>query len=85
MPEKATLLSTRFVHKVAPIGPGLTWLPHLYRSHEANLIHSGGVFQRGRCFKIHNLSQMEPKFPSQLGLTVYGPPKTEPSLNSLRI
>ena len=34
------------------------------------LTHSGGVFQRGRCFKIHSLSQKEPKFPSQLGLTI---------------
>ena len=51
------------------MGPGLTRLPHLYRSHEANLTHSGAVFQRGRCFKIHSLSQMEPKLLSQLGLT----------------
>ena len=47
-----------------------SWLPNLYRSHKANLTHSGGVFQRGRCFKIHSLSQMEPKFPSQLVLTI---------------
>ena len=80
------LALVHFVHKGAPMGPGLTWLPHLDRSHKANLTHSGGVFQRGRCFKIHSLSQMEPKFPSQLGLTVCGPTKTEHSLNSsLRI
>ena len=47
-----------------------SWLTHLDRSHEANLTHSGGVFQRGRCFKIHNLTQMEPKFPSHLVLTL---------------
>ena len=63
-----------------------SWLPYLDRSHKANLTHSGGVFQRGRCFKIHSLSQMEPKFPSQLDLTVCLALKTEPSLNSsLRI
>ena len=56
-----------------------SWLPYLDRSHKANLTHSGGVFQRGRCFKIHSLSQMEPKFPSQLGLTLCGPPKTSPA------
>ena len=43
-----------------------TWpdssLPHLYRSHEANLTPSG-VFQRGTHFKIHSLSQMEHKIP----------------------
>ena len=47
-----------------------SWLPHLDRSHKASLMHSGGVFQRGRCFKIHSFSQMEPKFPSQVGLTI---------------
>ena len=63
-----------------------SWLPHLDRSHKANLTHLGGVFQRGRCFKIHSISQVEPRFPSQLHLTTCGPPKTEPSLNSsLRI
>ena len=63
-----------------------SWLPHLDRSHKANLTHSGGVFQRGRCFKIHSISQMERKFPSQLGLTVCGPLKKKPSLSSsLRI
>ena len=70
MPEKATLLSTHFVLKGSPMGPGLTWLPYLDRSHKVNLTHSGGVFQRGRCFKIHSLSQMEPKFPSQVVLTI---------------
>ena len=59
---------------------------HLDRSHKANLTDAGGVFQRGRCFNIHSFSQMEPKFHSQLGLTVWGPQKSEPSLNSsLRI
>ena len=67
--EKAALLLAHFVHKGAPICPGLTWLLHLYRSHEANLTHLGGFFQRGGCFKIHSLSQMEPNFPSQLGIT----------------
>ena len=47
-----------------------SWLPHLDRSHKANLTHSGGTFQRGRCFKIHSLSQMKHKFSSQHGLTV---------------
>jgi len=82
MPEKATLLSTHFVHKLAPMGPGLTRLHHLDRSHKANFTDSGSVFQRGRGFKIHSLLQMEPKFPSQLGLTIWCPPKTQPSLNS---
>ena len=70
MPEKATLLLIHFVHKGAPMGPDLSRLPHLYRSHKVNLTHSGGVFQRVRCFKIHSLSQVEPKFPSQLGLII---------------
>ena len=70
MPAKDTLLSTYFVQKGAAMGPDLTWLPHLYRRHKADLTHSGGVFQRGRCFKIHSLSQMEPKFPFQLSLTI---------------
>ena len=62
------------------------WLPDLYRSHEANLTHQSGVFQRGRYFNIHSLSQMEPKSPFQLGLTTWDPTKTQPSLNfSLRI
>ena len=63
-----------------------SWLPYLDRSHKANLTHSGGVFQKGRCFKIHSLSQIEPKFPFYLALTICGQPNTEPSLNSsLRI
>ena len=37
-----------------------SWLPHLDRSQEANLTHSGGVFQRSRCFKIHSLSNGTP-------------------------
>ena len=37
-----------------------SWLPHLDRSHEGNLTHSGGVFQRSRCFKIHSLSNGTP-------------------------
>ena len=57
-----------FVSKVVPMRHGLTlgcltW---------TDLTHLGGVFQRGRCFKIHNLSKMEPKFPSQLDLPSLG-------------
>ena len=43
-----------------------SWLPHLDRSHKANLTHSGGVFQRGKCFKIHSLSKWNPNSPPSL-------------------
>ena len=80
--EKATLLSAHFVHKGAPIGPGLTLGCPTCTEATRPIWLTQVVFFRGADVLKFIASQMEPKLLSQLGLDAWVPAKTQPSLNS---
>lgn len=63
--EKTVLISTHIVPKGAPLGPVLTFCcPNCTEDLKPIWLKQMMFFQRGRCFKVHNPSQTEPKFSS---------------------
>ncbi len=69
--EKTLLLSTHSVLQSEPFGPVESLFFHLHRKHEANFARFTWCLQDGQVLvQSHSPAQMEPKFQSQLGLTI---------------